>query len=224
MPFKKISLPVLISLFAAAGLPFSALALPTAGEATSATTNVVDAVLSETGFTTGKSLIPRLSVVSPKLLRGGQPSRQGFSWLRDNGVKTVINLRGADDGDRLEASETKRLGMQYFNIPVSHFQRVPDAVWNQIDEIISKPQNQPVFIHCAQGQDRTGAICALYRIRHQGWEPQKSYEEMRSFGFHPFFFNLKQQVLGDAGNQRSDLPEETALTPKPLQSPANRRD
>ena len=31
-------------------------------------------------------------------------------------------------------------------------------------------------------------------------------------------------VVGDAGNQRSDLPEETALSPKPLPSPANRRD
>lgn len=40
--------------------------------------------------------IPNFAIVTPFLLRGGQPTSTGVKWLRNCGVSTVIDLRGSD--------------------------------------------------------------------------------------------------------------------------------
>ena len=46
------------------------------------------------------------------------------------------------------------------------------------------PSKRPVFFHCAQGMDRTGTFCALYRIEIDGWTNERAHAEMREFGWH----------------------------------------
>jgi protein-tyrosine phosphatase len=51
------------------------------------------------------------------------------------------------------------------------------------------PANQPVFVHCEKGEDRTGALVAIYRIVKQGWTPERAYAEACSLGltdWNPF--------------------------------------
>ena len=40
------------------------------------------------------------------------------------------------------------------------------------------------FVHCEHGQDRTGLIVALYRVKVNGWDKPKSEKEMLALGFH----------------------------------------
>ena len=44
----------------------------------------------------------------------------------------------------------------------------------------------PIFIHCAQGQDRTGYICAAYRVLVQGWTVEEAMEELQAYVLSPF--------------------------------------
>jgi protein-tyrosine phosphatase len=44
--------------------------------------------------------IPNFVVVSPALMRGGQPSVDGVCWLQKCGVSAVIDLRGSDRGNQ----------------------------------------------------------------------------------------------------------------------------
>ena len=37
--------------------------------------------------------LPRFAVVSEAVYRGGQPTALGFRFLRQTGIKTIINLR-----------------------------------------------------------------------------------------------------------------------------------
>ena len=37
--------------------------------------------------------ISRFSIVADGIYRGGQPNEKGFSFLKEQGVKTIINLR-----------------------------------------------------------------------------------------------------------------------------------
>ena len=46
------------------------------------------------------------------------------------------------------------------------------------------PAKQPMFVHCAEGRDRSGVMCPVDRIEVDGRTPQRAYEEMRSFGWH----------------------------------------
>lgn len=47
----------------------------------------------------------------------------------------------------------------------------------------------PVLVHCSHGADRTGLVCALYRIHFQNWEKEEALAEMLEggFGYHIFW-------------------------------------
>ena len=48
--------------------------------------------------------------------------------------------------------------------------------------IINDPENQPVFIHCHHGKDRTGTVVACYRISHDGWTAERAKYEAQRYG------------------------------------------
>jgi len=52
----------------------------------------------------------------------------------------------------------------------------------------------PVFLHCRQGQDRTGIVVAAYRMKVDGWSLADAEAEMRSFGFHDIWMELKEFI------------------------------
>jgi protein tyrosine phosphatase (PTP) superfamily phosphohydrolase (DUF442 family) len=60
------------------------------------------------------------------------------------------------------------------------------------------PANQPVLVHCRHGSDRTGTMCAAYRIVAQGWPRNEAIDEMRrgGYGFHYNYFQNLLDFLG----------------------------
>ena len=65
---------------------------------------------------------------------------------------------------------------------------------NAIIDIMKNPDNQPVYIHCRQGQDRTGIIVAAYRMKVDGWSFKNAEAEMQSFGFNDIWVELKEFI------------------------------
>jgi len=138
--------------------------------------------------------IPRFSLLADGLYRGGQPSEQGFRFLKEKGIKTVINLRVEDNS---ESTIVQALGMNYVQIPVDEIRlttRVPEAAIAKYFEIVNNSANYPIFFHCRRGADRTGTVAALYRMSVQGWSAQKAYEEARRVGMRWFYAGLKYQI------------------------------
>lgn len=45
-------------------------------------------------------------------------------------------------------------------------------------EILADEQNQPVFVHCAKGMHRAGAVVAAYRVSHCGWSEEEARTEL----------------------------------------------
>jgi protein tyrosine/serine phosphatase len=142
-------------------------------------------------------LYPELSnfyQVDAGLYRGAQPGRGGMYRLSKLGIKTVINLRNNDARARAEEREVHAAGLRYFNVPVRPFATPTDEQVNSILEIIDTPGNQPVFIHCKRGADRTGTIIALYRIAHDGWTSEQAKEEAKRYGMHWVQAEMKQYI------------------------------
>src|SRR5436189_5756716 len=84
----------------------------------------------------GEGDIPRFSIVADGLYRGGQPTAKGFQFLKDKGVKTVINLRAEDDS---EAKVVEKLGMNYVRIPVDEvrpWSQLPPASISKYFELL----------------------------------------------------------------------------------------
>ncbi|HSB29124.1 MAG TPA: dual specificity protein phosphatase family protein [Pyrinomonadaceae bacterium] len=138
--------------------------------------------------------LPNLHQVNLNLYRGGQPASKGLQRLKQLGIKTVINLRDDDDRARQEESAAKAAGLTYFNIPLSTFGRPTDATVDRILALINTPENQPVFVHCHRGADRTGTVIAIYRIEHDGWSSEKAKAEAKQFGLGFWQVSMKDYI------------------------------
>jgi protein tyrosine/serine phosphatase len=62
--------------------------------------------------------------------------------------------------------------------------------------IVNDPKKTPVLVHCMHGADRTGVMCATYRLAVQGWTKEDAIEEMTNggYGFHSVWSNLIKWV------------------------------
>ena len=127
--------------------------------------------------------LPNLSKVNEKLYRGGQPTQAGIDQLKLLGIKTVIDLRDNDDRARKEESWTKAAGMRFINIPLSNWFSPDDKDIGSIIGQIDRQDNQPVYVHCKRGADRTGTVIAIYRITHDDWTGEQAKTEAKQFGF-----------------------------------------
>jgi tyrosine-protein phosphatase SIW14 len=130
--------------------------------------------------------VDNFGIVAPGIWRGSQPTAEGFLNLEQAGVKTILNLRYHHD-DLPLLRETK---LNYIRIPMRAWD--PDQgefaqltmVMKTLDRLLQDPAAQPVFIHCAQGRDRTGYAVATYRRLFQDWSADDALEEMFGYGFN----------------------------------------
>ena len=137
--------------------------------------------------------IKRFMRVAPGLYRGGQPDEDGFRYLRDLGIRTVVSLRN----DAAEREMVEALGMRFMHIPVTFRPlggTMPREAVARFLEIVDEPANGPVFVHCKRGADRTGAFVGLYRIVRQGWGLDRAYDEARDVGMRWWYFAVKDQL------------------------------
>ena len=107
------------------------------------------------------------------------------------GIETVVSLRSFHS-DRDEIGETG-LGYEHIYMKAWHPERKEVVRFLQI---VTAPKRTPVLVHCLHGADRTGTMCAVYRIVVQGWTKEEALREMTEggFDFHPVFDNLPEWI------------------------------
>ena len=145
--------------------------------------------------------IERFLQVDDRLFRGAQPDLAGFKYLRDLGVRTIINLREAKDAERLnERAIVESLGMKYVNIPIkdgnffTRSRRIPPEAIQSFFQAIDSSASGTVFVHCHRGADRTGALVSFYRIVRHNWDSVRAYAEARQIGMRSWYKGLQQQI------------------------------
>jgi hypothetical protein len=162
------------------------------------------------------SEVENFSRVSDGIYRGARPDFAALPALAQAPIKTIIDLQGGDaniplfgwlmkdfePGERAsmirkERTLSMQLGLQFFNFPLSSVKNVTtlEGKWiQQVLAIMADPQNQPVYIHCEHGEDRTGLIVALYRVFYEGWTAEDAHDEMMAMGHG----HLGNQILTGA--------------------------
>lgn len=137
--------------------------------------------------------VPNLYQLSDDLYRSAQPSAEGVANLEEMGIKTIVNLRLlTSDRDEVEGS-----GLEYLHIRTKAW-HVEEEEAVEFLQIVTDPGHVPVLVHCNLGSDRTGTMCAVYRIAVQGWNKEDAIEEMTQggFGYNWVWFNLAMWVRG----------------------------
>jgi protein tyrosine/serine phosphatase len=154
--------------------------------------------------------VPNLYKVSEDLYRSGQPTAKGMRNLNTMGIRTVINLRSFYS-DLTEIGDT---GLGYEHIRFKIWRPEEKQIVKFL-QIVTDNRRTPVLIHCQHGADRTGTICAVYRIVLHGWTKEEALKEMTEggFGFHGFWDNLIQWIdkldidkIKKAGNRENTEP------------------
>lgn len=138
--------------------------------------------------------LPNFHQVNAQLYRGGQPRRGGIARLAQLGIKTVINLRDDDEHARAEERVVRAAGLNYFHVQLDTVGRPSDAEVERALAIINAPENQPVFVHCKRGKERTGTIIAIYRITHDGWTSEAAQREADRYGMLFLRFDLRDYI------------------------------
>jgi uncharacterized protein (TIGR01244 family) len=135
--------------------------------------------------------VPNLHRVDENLYRSAQPTAQGMKNLKQMGFETVVNLRSFHS-DRNDIGNTG-LGYEHIYMKAWHPERKEIVRFLQI---VTNPKRSPVLFHCLHGADRTGSMCALYRIAVQGWTKDEAIREMTEGGynFHAVFGNLPKWI------------------------------
>ena len=123
--------------------------------------------------------VPNFYQVTTNLYRGAQPTAKGMAQLKGLGVRFVISLRLL----RSDWRELSGSGLKGLNLGM-----VP---WhpNETDVVkflkaATDTNNLPMFVHCQYGADRTGLMCAMYRVVVCDWTKDEAIAEMRDGGFH----------------------------------------
>lgn len=194
------ALPFLVPLLLALAVPAPCDPVPAAGPPPSSAAVLPEgARASERLF--GLPGLSNVGRVAPGILRGAQPAREGYGTLRRMGVRTVINLRSRHG----EKEAVGAAGMRYVAVPMKTYKDVDVATVREVVRMMADPANRPVFVHCAQGRDRTGVVVAAYRMDVDGWPREAAEAEMQAFGFNDVWRELKEFVRrypAQGGNDR----------------------
>lgn len=139
--------------------------------------------------------------LSNNLFRGPRPT--DLRALKASGIKRVISLESGMYQALQVHSETYYenvmqfpvdFGIEEYNMPCSDITPPEDRVVEKILTLLC--DRKPTYIHCLSGVDRTGYICAVYRMRSQGWSYAEALEEWKRLGRHPWYFWWSYKLKG----------------------------
>jgi uncharacterized protein (TIGR01244 family) len=122
--------------------------------------------------------------VNTEFCTGGQPTTAQLAELKTQGINTIINLRTPGEAGfdaAAEEAETKKLGMKYFNIPVSNQAGPKDEQADEFLKLTDDAKNRPVFIHCGSA-NRVGGFFMIRRVLRDGMTLDAAKAEAQKIG------------------------------------------
>jgi len=127
-----------------------------------------------------------VSQVAGKLIFAGQPDETAFREAAARGVKVVINLRTAEEMEKLKLDEPKLAagaGMEYVMAPMqgaSLGETDREKVFTLLDEA-RKPGGRPVLLHCGTS-NRVGFVWGLYQASREKLSVDDAVAQAKSAG------------------------------------------
>jgi protein tyrosine/serine phosphatase len=122
---------------------------------------------------------PNAHWISRDLVRSSQPwPFQLRSW-RDQGIKTIINLRGEERGSHysLEQDACRRLGLTAIDFKLWS-RAAPTRAMVEEAKRLFETIEYPALIHCKSGADRAGLMSVLYRHFQLGEPVREALREL----------------------------------------------
>lgn len=118
-----------------------------------------------------------------RLVRSAQPDVSGFKSLYKQGVRTIIKLCSEREYPLVEEQTYFAPGVVIPD-PLAGLFRFNDteAVIAIAGQIFKGLRIGDVHVHCTHGRDRTGLVCAAYRLIYDKATLDEVNEERKSYG------------------------------------------
>lgn len=136
--------------------------------------------------------------VDADLYRGAHPKCSGYAKLAALGIRTIIDLQGNSERQARDCATQGRAGENPFrfdpfdiNLFQTTFTGVPSEKLNRLFSLIAEAP-KPVFISCKFGEDRTGVVVALYRMKRGEMTYPEARREALYYGFEPRLCGLNR--------------------------------
>jgi undecaprenyl-diphosphatase len=126
-------------------------------------------------------------VISHQVYRSAQPSPDALErWIRELGLRTVINLRGENDSAwfKAEHAVAKAHTVDVYNLELASGS-LPHrkALLQLVHHLDTAPR--PILLHCAQGIERTGIASAAAVLLAGGSVEEARRQFSLNYGFVP---------------------------------------
>ena len=149
---------------------------------------------------------------------------QGYAKLAALGIRTIVDLQGATKGS-LRDCEAHRRGRAFpfriISFRINFLQTAVTGVSNEsLRRLFASVERapKPMFVTCKLGDDRTGLVVALYRIKRREMSFDEARREALRYDFHPDLLLGLRTTLDRYRN-----PQEVSLLPPADLSEAPRR-
>lgn len=93
----------------------------------------------------------------------GQPDEAALRHFKELGGAAVINLREPWETNFDEKTIVEKLGLEYYNFPVSGRKELNTSTMEKIGNTIEQKGDAPVMVHCASG-NRAAAWLATHLV------------------------------------------------------------
>lgn len=140
-----------------------------------------------------------IAVQEGAFYRSAQLSAEALeSYIKDYGIKTVINLRGENPQEewwQQEAAVTRRNNVRYVNIPMTASKLTSKKNIREILNVFDTAP-RPMLVHCLAGADRTGEVAALWVLDQQHRSRSEALAQLNILHRHnPFMYPSKDFLI-----------------------------
>jgi protein-tyrosine phosphatase len=128
-------------------------------------------------------LLPRRFhvVEAGQVYRGARQEHYPYRRIvEEHGIRTIVTL--LDDiphhTEDVEDRIVQEHGLLRLRFEMPGDGRADFDLLDQAAAALARTELRPVFVHCAAGVNRTGAVIAAWRMRHCGWSLDAALAEM----------------------------------------------
>jgi uncharacterized protein (TIGR01244 family) len=144
-------------------------------------------------------------IIPTKLYRSAEmPSERLEQRIKENGIKTVIDLRLSKDDeesaltDLSEEETVNSLGAKYIHFPLRGTRELSREELLGLLEIF-KEVKPPLLVHCSSGTHRSGVVSAMWMIDQEQMSVSDAAQQLSPrYGFFGFERGLKSLIQGHA--------------------------
>ena len=138
----------------------------------------ITGVLKDHGFL--RELYCNIRRVDAQMWRAAQPRPKHLRWAQQQGIKTILNLRGRRDncGSYLTEREVcHNLGLTLVDFPIRSRSALEKPTLKAALDLLPTLQ-YPVMMHCKSGADRTGFMATLYLFQTRGMPLEQAMDQL----------------------------------------------